>query len=156
MTDVFQSMSIEELAGHIQRLDAAIPICTGLIRRIYPRNETSTSSSIKKGWLGWLAKYHETDARRRKDGDRDAKFVYNRLSKVVMLLWLAESAGVPRDLLEKASSSVPKDALESTRSAHLRRIIPWKVVEAALAGKADPAVDAASPSRWPRARARRG
>jgi hypothetical protein len=130
---VSQSMSIDELAGHIQCFDAETPITAGLRRRIYPSSKATTPGLTKKSWLGWLADYPKTDPHRRKDSDRDAAFVYNHLHFVIMLIWLAESAGVPRDLLERASAAIPEVAPDPTQAARLRKVIPWKHVAAALA-----------------------
>lgn len=128
-------MSRDDLIDHVRRLDSEIPATVGLTRRIYSSSPPASSSALRDSWLGWLGKYHKTDVQRRKNADRDAEFIYNRLHKVVMLLWLAESAGVPRDLLEKASAAVPEDASEPTRSAHFRKVVPWRIVKAALATK---------------------
>ena len=130
------SMSLDELADHIRSFDAETPIATGLRRRIYPANPPTTTSAMRNSWLGWLAEYPKTDAHRRKDSDRDAKFVYNHLHYVLMLMWLAEEAGVPRDLLERASVAIPAVAPEPTQAAHFRRVIPWKHLEAALGERA--------------------
>ena len=128
-------MSRDDLIDHVRRLESDIPATVGLTRRIYSSSPPSSSSVLRDSWLGWLGKYHKTDVQRRKNADRDAEFIYNRLHKVVMLLWLAESAGVPRDLLERASAAVPEDASEPTRSARFRKVVPWRIVEAALATK---------------------
>jgi hypothetical protein len=134
-------MSRDELTGHIQRFDADTPIAAALRLRISPSSKPATPGSTKKSWLGWLSDYPKTDPNRRKDSDRDAAFVYNHLHFVYMLMWLAESAGVSRELLERASAAIPEVAPNPTRAARFRKIIPWKVVEAALAGSAGPPID---------------
>jgi hypothetical protein len=130
-----ESMSLDELAGHIERFDALTPITADLIRRVFRPGEETKPEPLKKSWLGWISNYPKTDVNRRKDSDRDARFVYNHLHMPVMLLWLAESAGVSRDLLERASAAVPADTSGPTQCAQLRKAIPWKHVEAALGGR---------------------
>lgn len=86
----------------------------------------------KDQWLRWLSGYRP-GYYGRVNWDRPPKFIYNHLESVLMLLWLAEAAGVPRFALMKAKAAVLKaGSNDASQAAALRRILPWCLVEALL------------------------
>lgn len=59
---------------------------------VYPKKWYTNQ---KEHWLGWLGEYHSPGAYGRKsEVRRDAKYFYNHVVEVKMLLWLIEAAGV--------------------------------------------------------------
>ena len=63
-----------------------------------------------------------------------AEFIYNHIFCPFMLLWLPEASGIPKARLSEAKgaalSAPPK---LQAQSAAIRKIIPWKMIEARLA-----------------------
>jgi hypothetical protein len=93
-------------------------------------------TSQKEHWLVWLAQYDGPGAYNRKNWrGRSAEFVYNHIGNPVMLLWLAEVAGVPKAKLLTAKRAALSARLH--RASHcgvLRKIIPWQIIEHRLHG----------------------
>ena len=88
--------------------------------------------SQEEHWRGWLKGYRGPGYYNRKDGDRTAEFVYNHLNCSSMLLWLAEASGVPKARVVKAKAARSASQNPSARSAAVRKIIPWEMVEIRL------------------------
>ena len=87
----------------------------------------------KEHWLGWLKYYDTTGAYGRLPSrDRDARFAYNHIVEVKMLLWLIRAAGVSPARVQQARRAVDGVAMLQRQSAAVRRIVPWDVMEAAL------------------------
>ena len=81
-------------------------------------------------WLGWLAHYDEPGAYGRKtDKLRDAQYAYNHIVCTGMLTYLIEAAGVSLELISEAHNEITKHKTLMAKSAALRRIIPWEVIE---------------------------
>lgn len=87
----------------------------------------------KDHWLGWLDPESGTGTYARKSApDRDARFVYNHIVEPNMLLWLISASGVNPDLVQAAKEAAEGPSRLSSKSAAIRRQVPWSVVEAAL------------------------
>lgn len=118
--------SIDWLASAIRRLpsDAPVPVKTP------GYNNYSTQ---KDHWLGWLDPHSGTGTypRAHKPG-RTARDVYNRIVEPKLLLWLISAAGVPHELVAAASRAADSAAALASKSAAVRRTVPWEVVVEAL------------------------
>ncbi len=88
----------------------------------------------KEHWLGWLAEYHGPGAYARTGpaSARDARFAYNHIVEVKMLLWLIEAAGVPRAAVQKARVAAARASTLSSKSAAVRKRVPWEMVHESL------------------------
>lgn len=116
-------------------------ITIGKFRRAIKRlaaDEPKVSSDVwcttqKQHWLGWLRHHRGPGAYGRKHGARrDAKFVYNHIVCVDMLVWLIEGAGIREDLHDDVRRAADQEATLQARSAAVRRLVPWSDVEAVL------------------------
>jgi hypothetical protein len=88
----------------------------------------------KEHWLGWLDPSAGTGTYPRQNNDeRDARDVYNRIVEPKMLVWLATAAKVELTLLHTAIAAANASEKMPSKSAAIRKYIPWAVVEAALA-----------------------
>lgn len=88
----------------------------------------------KEHWLGWLAEYHGPGAygRTGRAASRDARYAYNHIVEVKMLLWLIDAAGVPRSVVKKARSGAARVSNLSRKSAVVRKHVPWGLLYEAL------------------------
>ena len=86
-------------------------------------------------WLGWLDGYESEGAYGRKNWSRSAEFVYNHVVNPQMLIYVAEAVNMDRDLLTKAvDGALASQGTMSSMSGAIRRVVPWKMLEAALLG----------------------
>lgn len=120
------SESIDWLSKAIERLPSDAPV---------PRGTPGYNhyGTQKDHWLGWLNPQAGTGsyARAEREG-RDARDVYNHIVEPKMLLWLATAAGVDRDLINEAKQAADEAPKLATKSAAIRKRIPWSCLEAAL------------------------
>ncbi|MGQ5490718.1 hypothetical protein ACUH78_17890 [Thauera sp. ZXT1-4] len=87
----------------------------------------------KDHWLGWIDPNSNTGTYQRASRpDRDARYVYNHIMEPKMLLWLASASGVNSGVIEEAMLASENASSFASRSAAVRKIIPWAVVSAAL------------------------
>jgi len=114
------------LLRRIKRLQDRAPICDSC----WPPARLRTPN--KEHWIGWLSEYDGPGYYGRKTSDRDASFVYNHINSPPMLVWLAECAGVSKDLVEAACRVTGGVKTKSTACALVRRVLPWEIVEANL------------------------
>src|SRR5215210_1404260 len=98
--------------------------------RAYPKKSYTTQ---KEHWIGWLRDYHGPGAYgRHPETRRDAEYVYNHIVEVEMLLWLIEAAGVEPSLVSAARRSASKVNALASKSAAVRKHVPWAEVESVL------------------------
>lgn len=98
--------------------------------RVYPKKWYKTQ---KEHWLGWLRSYHGPGAYgRRPETKRDAEYVYNHIVEVEMLLWLIDAAGVEPGLVLAARRSAVQAKALASKSAAVRKHVPWVEVEYVL------------------------
>jgi hypothetical protein len=84
-------------------------------------------------WIRWLSEYHIPGYYKRQVGKkRTARFVYNKLANPEMLLWIIQAASVNRNLVNLAKSASEKAKNVITKSAIIRKHVPWEVLEPAL------------------------
>jgi hypothetical protein len=84
-------------------------------------------------WLGWLRGWGGPGAYGRKDWNRSAEFVYNHIVNPQMLVYLAEAAGVSKDLIARAiKAAFAGRSTMPSMSAAVRHVLPWALVEQAL------------------------
>lgn len=123
MTPV-RPISIATLAAAIRALPSDKP-------KVTPGKWYKTQ---KEHWLGWLQEYHGPGAYGRTGPakSRDARFAYNHIVEVKMLLWLIEAAGVPRSSVAKARSAAARVSSLSRKSAAVREHVPWETLYASL------------------------
>ena len=88
-------------------------------------------------WLGWLKDYAGDGAYNRKGRGYSAEFAYNHIVNPQMLIYLAEAARIERAVLTAAAKAAfARRTTMSSMSSAIRRVIPWKIVEAALLANA--------------------
>src|SRR5688572_29171211 len=129
-------MTPEALRRHVRKLREAQPITESLERslsRVQPSGRPTWYCSQKEHWLGWLGDYDGPGFYGRRDWDRSAAFVYNHINCAPMVLWLGEALAMPKAALRAAAS----EALDAgpgpgSRSAAIRRILPWIELEQRL------------------------
>jgi hypothetical protein len=122
----FPSESVDWLTQAIRRLpsDEQVPLGT------QGYNEYATQ---KEHWLGWLDPAAGTGTYPRQTGsNRDARDVYNRIVEPKLLIWLIAAAGVPTELVQAALNEADSKPKLASKSAAIRRHVPWEVVAAAL------------------------
>lgn len=123
------SESIEWLASAIARLPSDEPVPRG-------SQGYNTYTTQKAHWLGWLNPAAATGTYPRTGGpDRLARDVYNRIVEPKLLLWLAEAAEVHPDLRANALTDASVKTKLVSKSAAIRKHIPWPVLTAALRRK---------------------
>lgn len=87
----------------------------------------------KHHWIGWLGEIGGAGWYGRTQPVTDAAMVYNRLQCVGMVIWLAESAGVPANTVRHAAlraAQSPGNVARQTAAA--RQLLPWAMVAKAL------------------------
>jgi hypothetical protein len=84
-------------------------------------------------WLGWLEKYDGPGAYGRTGTGYSAEFAYNHIVNPQMLVYLAEAAGISdRTVRKAAAEALANRSTMSSMSAAVRRVVPWKTIEATL------------------------
>ena len=118
--------SLVWLIQAIRRLPSDEPVAPG--QRGYNNYTTQ-----KDHWLGWLDPNSGTGTYPRKSTpDRDARYVYNRIVEPNMLLWLISASGVEPELVQAAAEAAKGASTLTSKSAAIRRQVPWAVVYEAL------------------------
>jgi hypothetical protein len=124
-----QTHQINDAAALLRRirgLHDQAPICDSW----YPAARLNTPN--KQHWIGWLSEYDGPGYYGRKNSDRSASFVYNHINSPPMLLWLAEGADVPKNLVEAACRVQDSMKNKAGACALIRRVLPWDIVETSL------------------------
>ena len=118
--------SASALLRRIRTLPDRAPICDSWwpATRLYKPN--------KEHWIGWLSDYGGPGYYGRKNPNRHASFIYNHINSPPMLLWLAEAAGVSKDLVEAACRVQHGMKSKPSVCALICRVLPWEIVEAHL------------------------
>lgn len=130
-------MTPKQLLRIVRRLPASTPIAD----TIKPPARYKTH---KEHWIGWLSEYDGPGFYGRKNPNRDARYIWNHIQNVGMLIWLAEAVGVsPPDVARAYTHSLPdgRHAFTVARQCKAaRRAVPWLMVEGAMqrGGKAQP------------------
>ncbi len=118
--------SIDWLAQVIKRL----PSDDHVLRGTPGYNQYTTQ---KDHWLGWLDPAAGTGTyRRQSHANRDARDVYNRIVEPRLLVWLISAAAVDPDLIRRAVHEAEVRSSLASKSAAIRRHVPWHVVAEAL------------------------
>jgi hypothetical protein len=87
----------------------------------------------KEHWLGWLGDYHRPGYYGRQDSTpRNAKYAYNHIVCVDMLLYLAKASRISPSRLAKARAAERAAPSLQAKSGAVRKVIPWEVIEEAL------------------------
>jgi len=87
-------------------------------------------------WLGWLNFYDGPGAYGRKGSGYSAEFAYNHIVNPQMLVYLAEAAGIADKTVRKAAAeALANRSTMSSMSAAVRRVVPWKTIEATLTAR---------------------
>ena len=121
--------SIEWLALAIARLPSDDPVLRGT-------QGYNTYTTQKDHWLGWLNPTTGTGTYARTGGpNRDARDVYNRIVEPKLLFWLAEAADVHPNIRATAMTDASAKSKLASKSAAIRKHIPWPVLAEALRRK---------------------
>jgi predicted restriction endonuclease len=100
--------------------------------RFLPDETKLLPEPLKETWIEWLSPYADRSDRR-KNTDRDAQFVFNKLNSPSMIIWLAEASGIDDRLLQRAMQIAGRAGPKETLAATIRNILPWKLVSDNLA-----------------------
>lgn len=121
-----QSESITWLIAAIERLRSDEPVPLGT----QGYNQYTTQ---KAHWLGWLNPAAGTGSYPRTDnGKRDARDVYNRIVEPKLLLWLVTAAEISPELIKAANDEASRNTGLASKSAAIRKHIPWTTLADAL------------------------
>jgi hypothetical protein len=130
-------MTPNQLAAKIRNLRERAPI-TNAFERVLSRRDLRNSrrvwySSQKEHWLGWLSENSGPGYYGRKNSHRSAEYAYNHIICPPMVLWLGESSGVPKAKVAAAKrAALSAGAHLPAKSAAIRKIIPWEMIEGRL------------------------
>ena len=100
--------------------------------RFLPDETKLLPAPLKETWIEWLSPYAD-GSNRRKNPDRTAQFVFNKLNSPSMIIWLAEASGVNDRHLQRALQIAGRNGPKEMLAAAIRRILPWKLVSDNLA-----------------------
>jgi HNH endonuclease len=84
------------------------------------------SSRIKENFEGWLSEYK--NPLWRKNPNRDARFIYNKLNAPLTILWLATATGVEARTIESALKRMKWSSRLETSAAALREVLTWDLI----------------------------
>lgn len=123
LTAMAQKISIKRFRDTIRRL----PSDRAVVR---PGIWYSTQ---KQHWLGWLGEYHGPGYYgRTSTARRDARFAYNHIVEVKMLLYLAKAAGASSRVLAEARAAECRARTLQAKAGAVRKVVPWELIEKAL------------------------
>jgi hypothetical protein len=129
-------MTPEQLRRRIYKLREHQPLTIRLERSLATADlirRPPWYCSQKEHWLGWLREYDGPGYYGRREWGRSAEFVYNHVVCPPMVLWLGEAAGVPSNVIAAAgSAALSAGPSQASRSAGIRRVIPWAMIELCL------------------------
>lgn len=87
----------------------------------------------KDHWLGWLDPNSGTGTYpRRSAPGRDARYVYNHIIEPKLLFWLISASGIDPELVKAATQAAEAASSLASKSAAIRKQVPWPKVAAAL------------------------
>jgi hypothetical protein len=89
-------------------------------------------SNQHEHWLGYLDGFVGPGAYGRKNSKRSAEFVYGYIVNPLMLIYLAEAAGLGPAVVRAAVKDALRAFTMPAMCAAIRRVVPWETVEAAL------------------------
>ena len=93
----------------------------------------NTYATQKAHWLGWLNPSAGTGSYPRTcKPNRDARDVYNRIVEPKLLLWLSQAAAVSPTLIAAATAEASEKSKLASKSAAIRRHVPWSVLSTEL------------------------
>jgi hypothetical protein len=84
------------------------------------------SSRIKENFEGWLSEYK--NPLWRENPNRDARFIYNKLTAPLTILWLAAAAGVEAPTIASALKRMKWSGRRETSAATLREVLTWDLI----------------------------
>jgi hypothetical protein len=126
-----QSMSPQHLALKIRKLRARQSATRSLEKLLLERDGRDWNrgrySSQKEHWICWLST---------KSNKVSARTIYNRINCPPMLLWLGESAGVPKKVVAQAKKAAVLGRRNFTsQSSAIRNVVSWDTIESCLMAK---------------------
>lgn len=86
----------------------------------------------KEHWLGWLSEYHGPGAYGRIGRGKDARFAYNHIVEVDMLLWIIKAAGMKPERVKAAQHAAKNGKTLMAKSGAVRKQVPWDDLAQAL------------------------
>ncbi|MBR1197785.1 HNH endonuclease [Bradyrhizobium sp. AUGA SZCCT0158] len=81
---------------------------------------------LKQRFVGWLSEYN--NPLWRKNPDRDARFIYNKLNAPMTILWLAAAAGIDERIIGTALKRVKWSERPETSAAAARKVLAWDII----------------------------
>lgn len=89
-------------------------------------------SSQGEHWQGWLGEYKGSGFYGRKNHKRTVEFIYNHIMCPPMLIWLAETISIDKNIINQAINESLKSDKYQERCKIVRKYISWEVVEKAI------------------------
>jgi len=131
-------MTPRGLSRRIRNCPAQPPVTTSFERALMARRQWNAKGvwykSQKEHWLGWLSEYDGPGFYNRQNAKRSAQFVYNHINCAPMVLWLGEASGISKTKVFKAKrAALSAGSALSSQCAAIRKVIPWRMIEAILA-----------------------
>lgn len=83
-------------------------------------------------WEGWVSEYRGAGFYNRKDNQRSAKFIYNHIMCPPMFLWMAESLGIDKSIVLKATKEALKSEKYQVQCRIMREYLSWEMIENAI------------------------
>ena len=126
-------LTLADLARRIARLPAQPPLTCKFERALAALGLWSGGShaSQRDHWQSWLANHQ------RRKNRRTAAFVFNHIECAPMLIWLAESLGVPKARVAEARrAALAAGKNFASQCAAIRKVIPWKRIADRLGSRA--------------------
>jgi hypothetical protein len=114
-----RSYSNEELLAVVRRLPATTPQAGKL-------PVGGSYKTFQDQWIGWLAEYDGPGYYGRKDGKRDARWIYQHLNNGKMIVWLNEAGGESPPTIEAAVDDMRRNGPIPQVQAKIARLhLPW-------------------------------
>jgi hypothetical protein len=114
------SYTIEEFLAAVRRLPPSTPSAGKLPVEGY--------ETFRDQWIEWLKQYDSPGYYGRKDGKRDARYVYQHLQNGGMIVWLNEAAGESQSTVEAAIADMQRFERKQKRAKTARDHLPWERV----------------------------
>lgn len=101
-------------------------------QRGYNNSSNVWYSDQGEHWDGWLKGYSGSGFYARKNHNRTSEYVYNQINCPEMLIWLVESAGIDKTIIQSAIDKSIDNPKFQSRCKIIREEIPWTSINVSL------------------------
>lgn len=109
----------KQMLARVKRLDDG-----GTISSMIP--PPKMYDSHKDHWIGWLREYEGPGYYGRKYTDRDARFIYEHVQNVGMIVWINEAVGIERGhCMQARLRSIETGGRVASQTAAARKVLSW-------------------------------